>query len=632
MWRPLYDDYHDDRQWDVETSIELHCATTYDPVEWDVAPTAQVAEPPTVEATIAPVAQAPAASFPVAAESTRGVVNPPPPPTFASATLIRNSQPGHVIADLWQAVLNGDGVKVTTGAPAVIGVTPVQDILDQATAVVVIPKEPVRIEGPIPIGNHAFEDISGTAGTGKTTLTQELARRMKKGSMILAATTGIAAVNLGGGEIETTTINSALKYYDTKDLREKYIKGKLVSMLQRHRRAGVRRIVIDEKSMMAADQLTDITRAVIEANDPTHAQLLAMSGEDERTLKEMPEIGVTLVGDFGQLAPVPEDDTSKPPTARGYKKLPVQYAFESPMWEHYTAHRTVLEKVWRQDNLEFVKALHAIRKGEVSQALQFFTPDKFARTSDDQFEGTTIFGTNKEVDHYNLIRLDKITGREVASPRKDWGTQRPDWGGIPQRFIAKVGAAVMILNNERMPPYRDALGRWRDGEIIHVNGDTGVIVDVEPPASYGGLKVWTPEEIELLSTWRVQLHRTGGVVEVHRLRRKNWEPMVAGRLKELKEQYPNTWKDYVDEDHKKEMVGWVDYLPLRVAYAATVHKSQGLTLERVQVNIGDYMFKKAGMLFVAFSRCRTPQGLRIVGDQHGFAGRCTVEGRVVPWL
>ena len=83
---------------------------------------------------------------------------------------------------------------------------------------------------------------------------------------------------------------------------------------------------------------------------------------------------------------------------------------------------------------------------------------------------------------------------------------------------------------------------------------------------------------------------------------------------------------------KSEIIGTIDYMPLRAAYGCTVHKTQGLTLDNVQVNIRDPFFRQPGMLFVALSRARTMEGLRIVGNQTGFVERCRIEPRVQKWL
>lgn len=478
----------------------------------------------------------------------------------------------------------------------------------------------------LPIGKEPFENLSGTAGTGKTWTAKKLAKQSPKGSIIVAATTGIAAVNLADEDVETTTINSALKYFNTEDLREKYQTGQLQGILRKHRRSGVRRILIDEKSMMNGHQLTYIARAVDEVNKPRDKSLEATGTGDEwgdEPEEQQPQIGITLVGDFGQLPPVPDED---PRTGR---KQPVFFCFDSPEWPRFAAHTTTLTKIWRQDDQAFVKALHAVRKAEIVPALQFFTPDKFSFPTDDNFDGTTIFATNAEVDRYNLMRLDKLQTRTHSFETVRKGQQRPDWKNIPNVLSIKEGALIMLLSNHRIyESEEDSVGK-----IVYANGDLGY---VRGPSEHS-------------SGWIVTLQRTGADVDVCPITRENTIPLEPGRKAELRLQAARDlgaaspddctpWDlkmslaKYITEDGKKEIIGTVFYMPMRLAYGCTVHKTQGLTLDRVQVNISAPFFKQPGMLFVALSRARTIEGLRIVGSQTGFVERCRIEPRVLPWL
>ena len=467
----------------------------------------------------------------------------------------------------------------------------------------------------LPIGHHAHEDLSGTAGTGKTYTARQLIAQSPKGSVILAATTGIAAVNLGEG----TTINAALKYFNTSDLQERYTNGVLQGVLRKHRRCGVRRILIDEKSMLSGQQLTLISRAIDEVNAPRDRDLERMGTDDDAALydDELPPepegeaIGLTLVGDFGQLPPIPDDN---PLTGA---KIPLQYAFDSPQWDQFKAHRTTLTKIWRQDAEDFIRALQAVRKADVTAALQFFTPQRFTTITDDAFEGTTIFAKNDAVERYNQLRLDRVTGASMAFETIRIGKQRSDWvqkangSGIPDRLRLKEGALVMILANRRIYEDEDD----STGKLIYANGDLGVI---EAEGDGDG--------------WVVKLQRTGGLVKVLPLRRQHTIPLEPGRKKQLKLQYPTTLDEHLTEDGRNEVIGSITYMPLRAAYGCTVHKTQGLTLDHVQINIRDPFFRMPGMLFVALSRARTADGLRIIGDQAGFVERCKIEARVQKWL
>jgi len=452
---------------------------------------------------------------------------------------------------------------------------------------------------------HLYTNISGTAGVGKTFVAREVA---KQPGTVLAATTGIASVNLGEG----TTINALLRYFNTDSLKDSYTSGHLQSVIRKLRRAGVQRILIDEKSMMAGQQLTYIARAVREVNEGGIYALESVGvGENEddpyplpRDDRDLPHIGVTLVGDFGQLPPVPDED------ANG-KKIPIQYAFDSPEWPAFAGHTTTLQTIYRQDAKDFVAALHAVRKGQVTQALEFFTAGRFSALMDDGFVGSTIFAKNDAVDRHNMLCLDKLAGAPMVARSIRTGKQRGDWKLVPDELRLKEGALVMILANRRIYDDDDD----EKGQMIYANGDLGELVG------------------KMGTGWMVKLQRTGVAVPVLPVRRENTVPLEPGRRKELKESGANL-QEVITEKGKgrSEIIGTITYMPLRAAYGCTVHKTQGLTLDSVQVNIRDPFFRQPGMLFVALSRARTAEGLRIVGDQRGFIERCRIEPRVQPWL
>src|SRR5262249_13912154 len=78
--------------------------------------------------------------------------------------------------------------------------------------------------------------------------------------------------------------------------------------------------------------------------------------------------------------------------------------------------------------------------------------------------------------------------------------------------------------------------------------------------------------------------------------------------------------------------GAIRYMPLRLAYATTVHKSQGLTLDRIQVDLRNAFLGQPAMTYVALSRCRTADGLHLVGSPEMLSRRCRVDAKVVRWL
>jgi ATP-dependent exoDNAse (exonuclease V) alpha subunit len=128
----------------------------------------------------------------------------------------------------------------------------------------------------------------------------------------------------------------------------------------------------------------------------------------------------------------------------------------------------------------------------------------------------------------------------------------------------------------------------------------------------------------------VRLARNDAVVDVGLVTRKvhTVDPDECGRIAPT----PTWGQPHFDEQAERYVIGAVEYLPLRLAYASTVHKSQGLTLDRVQLDLRNFFFSSPAMTYVSVSRCRTPEGLRIVGDERLLASRCKIDPRVERWI
>lgn len=428
--------------------------------------------------------------------------------------------------------------------------------------------------------------LAGAAGSGKTFAAKAWAERER--GLLLCATTGIAAINLGG-----TTINAILGYFDTKSLQESYVTGFLTARLGCLWRAGIRRLIVDEVSMLDGDQLTFLVKAIEEVNGRGYV-LGKWQDDDEDT--PPPAMGLTLIGDFAQLPPV---------------KAP--FAWESPEWDRFTGPNTItLTEIRRQADPAFIQALRQARVGN-GRAVRDYFAGKVETELDDAFEGPTLMAKNEPVDRYNWIRLSKVEGRDCYFESRREGKQRAEWGhpqklpttwGIPLRLHVKIGALVMVLANRRAegPPPQP---------YVYVNGDLGTVTDGDA------------------HTCLVRLQRTGQVVPVDYVRREVLQPCDAARRTELREKGEI---DKLSGNGKFEIMGWIAYMPLRVAYASTVHRSQGLSLDRVQVNIRDAFFKTPGMLYVALSRARTAEGLRLVGSEAAIVERCAADPRLQPWL
>lgn len=409
--------------------------------------------------------------------------------------------------------------------------------------------------------------VSGEAGTGKTYLARAYAA--SHAEAILCATTGIAAVNMG----DATTINALLGYFDTASLMSSYASGYLQARLRRLKRAGLRTLVLDEVSMLDADQLTVLMQALDEVN--THRSYDASLEEvQEVAVKEDQLLKLVLIGDFAQLPPV---------------KAP--FAFESPEWHRFEQATLTLSEIRRQADRPFIDALRAVRRGRGAEARPILEPC-CVPTIDFAFDGTTIVGKNEEVDRINNLRHAKLPGEPLVWKTVRSGEQQKDWIKlIPQEVALKPGALVMVLANR-------SLGWDESGMPLgyaYVNGDLGTVVGLEKEGI------------------AVTLQRTGETVTIL--------PLTS------------EWKEPTGQKNPAYTVrGAVTRMPLRLAWATTVHKSQGLSLDRVQVPIAGWMFKQPGTLYVALSRARTLQGLRIVGAPQLIETRAVTDKRIGRFL
>lgn len=412
------------------------------------------------------------------------------------------------------------------------------------------------------------EDISGIAGSGKTYLVREKIEDDPTWGL-LCATTGIAAVNLG-----TVTLNSALGFFDTNSLCDSYLTGMLT---RRIRKIGeeYRRIVIDERSMLDAAQLDMIYNATKEANE-------------FRAFHDHP-LGITLVGDFAQLPPVK-----------------AKFCFEAECWPEFAANTLRLTKVWRQEQAHFLDALNATRRGDGGTAADILSSwgTEWHTSLDTDFDGTTIVPKNDQVDRYNGIALDKVPGSRTVLTSRRWGKATGEWRNIPERLDMKVGAYVMILANSQMT---------ESHTFEYVNGDCGHVREITP---------------DML---RIKLVRNDRTITLERLTRDTvlrdkpdgWH--AEGRTDSYQvRQHRNMRGGYV--------VGQVEFWPVRLAYASTIHKSQGLSLDRIQFDFRNQFSSQPAMMYVALSRCRTIEGLRLVGQVERFVKNCTTDIRVTPWL
>lgn len=467
-----------------------------------------------------------------------------------------------------------------------------------------------------------FECILGAAGTGKSTLLRERAADDPNYAKV-CATTGIAAVNLGPG---VTTVNSALGFFNEESAFEALERGRLAARFVDLAKQGYKNLVIDEVSMMSASVLTAIALGCAQGAE----RVQQLNNQTVPT-------NLILTGDFLQLPPIN-----------------APFAFLSPVWPRFEPNITRLDKVYRQTNPLFLEALQAARAGNGTSAVMKLSACgvQFVGERNDFFDGTSLVPTNDMAGKINAARYAEISGEELAYKSARWGKESGEWKDIPEQLALKVGALVMVLANEPRT-------------FEYVNGDTGVVLEMaeagvtieirrgeqrhvkeipfvwrettqkdepEGAAKYEGVSIdgrvfMTPKEIEHAGKEDKEAEvKNADLIRARRFARffEFYDAYVADAIKRR--------LPFYSVDKQKWVIGWIEYMPIRLAYASTVHKAQGLTLDIVQIDARSRFAGNPGSMYVALSRCRTPENIRIVCSLADFARRIQTARECLRWV
>jgi ATP-dependent DNA helicase PIF1 len=400
--------------------------------------------------------------------------------------------------------------------------------------------------------NHVF--VTGRAGTGKSTLLSHLIANTEK-SFAVCAPTGVAALNVGG-----VTIHS-LFTFPLGVLGEVEL-GRHLSRRVRDVLRAIDMLVIDEVSMVSSDLMNAISRALGIA----------------RGNRREPFGGVQLVmfGDPYQLAPVPPSD----PAERAYmaENYRSPWFFDAPVWQEASLERFELSTIFRQSDAGFKSILNAIRDGSVTQEM-LDTLNAAGNRFPPHSDVIRLATINNTVNAVNRERMNLIPGEPKtfkatfsADAERIFGRALP----VEPEVQLKVGAQVMFVKNDETTKTSNGgvVRRWVNGTIGHVVAlpkSGAVTVEVEGETFDVGPATWEKIRYEVEQDFD---ENSGKMREV----------LVPITLAEFKQ------------------------IPLRLAWAVTIHKSQGQTYDEVQIDMGAGAFSP-GQTYVALSRVRTLEGL-----------------------
>lgn len=402
--------------------------------------------------------------------------------------------------------------------------------------------------------------FSGVAGSGKSFLLRTIIKccRIKRMPVGVTASTGIAGVNIGA---------STLHSWAGIGFGEGTVKSLVANISKRspalERWCNAKALIIDELSMISHvlfDKLEQIARAVRQDTRPFGGLQLIMSG------------------DFLQLPPVTPGSSTARHTflAKSWDKC-----FPAASETGVNPHIVILTRVFRQTETSFVRALNNARVGKVTaEGEELFRSclhtDMDALVQQDGIEPTRLFSTKNEVSIINQRRLAQIDEKEETFVATDWCAPWAKYTltniqkncQAAETIVLKVGAQVMFLCNRP--------------EVDLVNGSRGVVIGFKP--SDDG-KAWPVVRF------------ANGV-----------EYMCV----------PEEWA--IEQNHVK--VAKRTQVPLLLAWALTIHKCQGMTLDRVELSLGTIFEKGQG--YVALSRVTDRRGLRLLDYDRAVIRACPV--------
>lgn len=306
-------------------------------------------------------------------------------------------------------------------------------------------------------------------------------------------------------------------------------------------------IVIDEVSMVRADLLDVVDRTLRVHLDPD---------------KLFGGITILLVGDFLQLPPIVEEHDAPILQHRGYE---ITHAFGAKCIQNLRELKLIeLSTVYRQSDPEFLELLHNVRTGESLEDTVRRLNLRCHREHRTSSKPIILTSRTEAASEYNRRGLADLPGnaiRFVGAIENDFRILR-DRLPAPEHLDLKKGARIMMVKN-------DPEKRW-------VNGSLGTVSNLSPAT------VW------------VRLDGSANEEEVHKA---TWESI---------EYRYDTFTRRVNP----VVVGTYTQFPIAPAWAMTIHKAQGLTLDDVRIDLGHGAFS-AGQAYVALSRARTLQGLSL---------------------
>ena len=403
--------------------------------------------------------------------------------------------------------------------------------------------------------NHTSKNIflTGKAGTGKTTFLKYIKANCPK-QMAIVAPTGVAAINAGGVTIHSffqlpfaPFVPEAKGFNQNDEITNKH------NLLGRLRLNSERRKIFQELELLVIDEISMVRCDVLDAID------LVLRHVRYRHSERFGGVQVLFIGDLFQLPPVVKDQEWR--VLRDYYQSP--YFFDSHVMKVDSVVYIEFTKIYRQSEQKFIQLLNKVRNNDADEedllALHDrYQPDFFTAGSKGYILLTTHNDKAREI---NAVELAKLPRRLFTYRAEIDGDFPENAYPASDQLQLKIGAQVMFIKNDI-----DKAKRFFNGKI-------GVVIELS--------------EDKII----VQCEGETATIEVSKEKWQNIRYTLDKSTRQLNE----------------DVLGSFNQYPLRLAWAITIHKSQGLTFEKAVIDAGKSF--APGQVYVALSRCTNLEGL-----------------------